>query len=144
MDTVLKTEFRNLLQQKNIPDKIARWHMNRVQDFERFISHIPLQECTQQHIRDYLSIKSQGKNIKDRQIARMDESLRLLFAEYFRLPWAENRPVLPANAASPPPSATFQNSGRPGFKDIINAGWKTAMTSAPSRNCSAIRMYPPP
>ncbi|MEE4355132.1 MAG: site-specific integrase [Desulfococcaceae bacterium] len=51
----------------------------------------------------------------------MDESLRLLFAEYFRLPWAENWPDLPANAASPPPSATFQNSGRPGFKDIINA-----------------------
>jgi hypothetical protein len=60
--------------------------MNRVQDFEKFISRIPLQECTQQHIRDYLSIKSQGKNIKDRQIARMDESLRLLFAEYFRFP----------------------------------------------------------
>ncbi len=75
------------------PDPVAiRWYVRRAEEYIRAHPKLKLKQHSAQHVEQYLQKKGRNPQLMDWQFKYIIESLKILFDEVIKSPWAYNFP----------------------------------------------------
>lgn len=83
-------KYRNLVLEKGVPPVKLTWYVNWTYRFAAFFDGIPLEARSIEHIKSFLLKLKREPKIQKWQIDQASELLRILYQDYFNMPWSQD------------------------------------------------------
>ncbi len=85
-------QYVNKTKAYNIPYKSIRWYVKRAEDYLQAFSDCPVERHTPEVVENYLKDLGRNSRLLDWQFKQVVDSLRILFVDLVRAPWAAEFP----------------------------------------------------
>jgi hypothetical protein len=85
---VLWKSFFAFLVKSGVQEKTAKWHINWLKQFSKYIGNDRLYDCVEEDAKNFLADLSLKDNIHNWQIEQARSALFILYGKYWTVPWA--------------------------------------------------------